>query len=186
MTSFINRGLSRLGLVQPTIRIRFNGSETRKKKVVKCPGAQAPSTPQEMLLYNGIEPVIGTVEIELPSGVRKFEHLGVKIEMIGQVDLLYDRGNSSRFVTVVRELESAGILTEPIKQYGFEFSPEKPYETYSGYNVKLRYIVRVTISQNYNNNVIFEEDFAVEIAQSTGDNTHSHSSTHRSFYAYSL
>jgi vacuolar protein sorting-associated protein 26 len=66
---------------------------------------------------------------------------------------------------VVRELEAAGQLMRG-GSYPFEFSTEKPFETYSGYNVRLRYFIRVTITRNYNNNYTKELDFAVENAQS--------------------
>lgn len=44
--------------------------------------------------------------------------------------------------------------------YPFEFSTEKPYESYSGINVRLRYFVRVTVSRSYNN-FVKEQDFVV-------------------------
>lgn len=48
-----------------------------------------------------------------------------------------------------------------MQSYPFEFSTEKPYETYSGMNVRLRYFVRVTITRSYNT-VVKEQDFAVQ------------------------
>lgn len=77
-------------------------------------------------------------------------------------DLHFERGNNVRFLSVVRELESAGQLSRG-KTYPFEFTTEKPYETYSGINVRLRYFVRVTITRAYNNNFVKEQDFALEI-----------------------
>jgi vacuolar protein sorting-associated protein 26 len=100
-------------------------------------------------------------------------------------ELYFDRGNNIKFTTLVRELESSGALTET-KSYPFEFSTEKPYESYrsvflmsiirpqlimaslmnSGLNVRLRYFIRVTISRNYGNSVTKERDFAVQNVQS--------------------
>jgi Vacuolar protein sorting-associated protein 26 len=79
--------------------------------------------------------------------------------------LHFERGNNVRFLSVVRELESAGQLDKG-KTYPFEFTTEKPYETYSGINVRLRYFVRVTITRSYGNNVVKEQDFAIENALS--------------------
>ena len=62
-------------------------------------------------LLGGLEPLVGSVEIALPSG-KKLEHLGVKIELIGQIDLHFDRANSVKFLTIVQELEAAGTLTQ--------------------------------------------------------------------------
>lgn len=83
-----------------------------------------------------------------------------------------------KFTSLVRELESAGTLAQSrvssllrclvneliissIQTYPFEFSTEKPYESYSGLNVRLRYFIRVTISRSYNSNVK-EQEFAVQ------------------------
>jgi vacuolar protein sorting-associated protein 26 len=78
--------------------------------------------------------------------------------------LLYDHGNFVKFTALVRELEGAGMAFGGRKTYPFEFSTEKPYETYSGVNVRLRYFIRVTMSRNYGNNFVYEHDFAVENA----------------------
>jgi vacuolar protein sorting-associated protein 26 len=46
--------------------------------------------------------------------------------------------------------------------YPFEFEGiEKPYETYYGINVRLRYYLRVTIQKQYGSNVVKEFDFCV-------------------------
>ena len=83
--------------------------------------------------------------------------------MPSTTDLHFERGNNVRFLSVVRELESAGQLDKG-KKYPFEFTTEKPYETYSGINVRLRYFVRVTITRAYGSNFIKEQDFAIENA----------------------
>lgn len=203
-----------------SIYVKFNGSDWRTKKYVKVNGQ---TKNEEMLLFGGQETVSGTVEIVLPPG-RNVDHLGIKIEMIGQIgrvhwilwdisrhnviahcwghsrtmsdlgpyitlwcgilpsillvlpillpwsiitditDLHFERGNNVRFLSVVRELESVGQLDKG-KTYPFEFTSEKPFETYSGINVRLRYFVRVTITRAYNNNYVKEQDFSVENAQ---------------------
>ena len=38
---------------------------------------------------------------------KKIEHLGIRIELIGQTEMLMDKTNM-KFVVVVKELESAG------------------------------------------------------------------------------
>jgi vacuolar protein sorting-associated protein 26 len=145
----------------PKIYVKFDGHD-RKKKSVTISGQ---SKTEEQFVYNGQEVVSGSVEIVLVPG-KTLDHLGIKIEMIGQIDLHFDRGNSVRFTSPVRELEIVGQL-EKGKTYPFEFSSEKPFETYSGINVRLRYFVRVTVTRAYNNNVMKEVDFAVENAKSS-------------------
>lgn len=145
----------------PTINISFNGQSSRLTKKVKIQGQEQP---EEMLIYPGLEPVSGTVDVIVPPG-KKIDHLGIKIEMIGMIELYPDRGSNSKFISLVRELETKGDLTET-KCYPFEFSTEKPYETYSGLNVRLRYFVRVTMSRSYGNHFTKERDFAVQNVQS--------------------
>jgi Vacuolar protein sorting-associated protein 26 len=65
----------------PKIGIKFRDSETRPKKSVKVPGQ---AHLEEMVLFAGSDTVAGTVDISLPSG-RALEHMGIKVEMIGQV-----------------------------------------------------------------------------------------------------
>jgi len=59
--------------------------------------------------------------------------------VLGCVELYYDRGNHQEFTSLVRELARPGELTQNAS-YDFEFiQVEKPYESYTGANVKLRY-----------------------------------------------
>ena len=53
-------------------------------------------------------------------------------------ELFYDRGNHHEFTSLVRDLAPPGELTQSTN-YDFEFvNVEKPYETYTGANVRLR------------------------------------------------
>lgn len=146
----------------PKIYVKFDGDDRKKKTVTTISGKSAT---EELFLYDGQEVVSGSVEIILVPG-RTIDHLGIKIEMVGQIDLYFDRGNSVKFTSAVRELETVGQLGKG-KTFPFEFSSEKPFETYSGINVRLRYFVRVTITRAYNNNFVKELDFAVENAKSS-------------------
>lgn len=57
------------------------------------------------------------------------------------------------------------LFLPPQQQYHFDFNlAEKPYESYSGLNVRLRYFVRVTISTR-GKNVTRETDFVVQNIQ---------------------
>lgn len=53
-------------------------------------------------------------------------------------ELYYDRGNHHEFVSLVKDLARPGELTQS-QTLEFEFTHvEKPYESYTGQNVKLR------------------------------------------------
>lgn len=87
---------------------------------------------------------------------KKLEHTGIRIELIGHIgfflfliyfnlfyfylEMVYDSKQSSDFMTMARELEPAGILTQD-KTFQFAFNKfEKQYESYYGLSVRLRFI----------------------------------------------
>lgn len=54
-------------------------------------------------------------------------------------ELFSDKSNTHEFVDLVKELALPGELTQN-RSYDFEFMQvEKPYESYTGANVRLRY-----------------------------------------------
>lgn len=56
------------------------------------------------------------------------------------LELFSDKSNTHEFVDLVKELALPGELTQN-RSYDFEFMQvEKPYESYMGANVRLRYI----------------------------------------------
>ncbi|GMN47088.1 hypothetical protein TIFTF001_016270 [Ficus carica] len=111
-------------------------------------------------LFQSQENIVGEVNIE-PIPGKNLEHNGVKIELLGQIELYFDRGNFYDFTSLVRELDVPGELYEK-KKYPFEFSTvEMPHESYNGVNVRLRYILKVTISRNYVSNIVECQDFVV-------------------------
>lgn len=69
-----------------------------------------------------------------------------QIEFIGQIELYYDRGNHYEFTSLSKELARPGEVCQHVTSYAFEFlNVEKPFESYTGSNVRLRYFLRVTI-----------------------------------------
>lgn len=63
------------------------------------------------------------------------------------LELFNDKSNTHEFVNLVKELALPGELTQS-RSYDFEFMQvEKPYESYIGANVRLRY--ELTLSTVY-------------------------------------
>ncbi|XP_042958263.1 vacuolar protein sorting-associated protein 26A-like isoform X3 [Carya illinoinensis] len=166
------------------VSISFVDTKTRKQVPLKKDNGQTIMVP----LFQSQENIIGEVLIE-PTQGKKFEHNGVKIELLGQIvvlvigglshytwpdsilassvlfssvaELYFDRGNFYDFTSLVRELDVPGELFER-KTYQFEFSTvEMPHESYNGINVRLRYILKVTIGRNYISNIVECQDFVV-------------------------
>ncbi|KAF3455222.1 hypothetical protein FNV43_RR05670 [Rhamnella rubrinervis] len=138
------------------ISISFSDGRTRKQVPLKKENGHTVMVP----LFQSQENIVGEVLIEPIQG-KKLEHNGVKIELLGQIELYFDRGSFYDFTSLVRELEVPGELYEK-KTYPFEFSSvEMPHESYNGVNVRLRYILKVTISRNYVSNIVESQDFVV-------------------------
>ena len=79
----------------------------------------------------------------------KVDHTGIKVELIGQIELGGEKGHPYEFVSLVRDLEGVGELADS-KTYPFEFANvDKTFETYHGNNVRLRYFLRVKISRQF-------------------------------------
>ncbi|CAB4038494.1 vacuolar sorting-associated 26B-like, partial [Paramuricea clavata] len=136
--------MSFLGFGQSTdIFIDLEDSDKRKQIEVRNEEGRK----EKLLLYYDGETVKGKVKVNLKNPGKKLEHHGIKIELVGQIELFYDRGNHHEFTSLVKELARAGVMTEN-STFDFEFlNVEKPYETYTGTNVRLRYFLKVTISR---------------------------------------
>eukprot|EP00268_Persea_americana_P049321 TRINITY_DN5281_c0_g1_i5.p1 TRINITY_DN5281_c0_g1~~TRINITY_DN5281_c0_g1_i5.p1 ORF type:complete len:301 (+),score=45.61 TRINITY_DN5281_c0_g1_i5:274-1176(+) len=147
-----------IGAFKPpcNISITFADGRTRKQASIKKENGKTAMVP----LFQSHENIVGEVSIEPIQG-KRVEHNGVKIELLGQIELYFDRGNFYDFTSLVRELDVPGDIYET-KRYPFEFSSvEMPYESYNGVNVRLRYILKVTISRNYVSNIVEYQDFWV-------------------------
>ena len=139
------------------ISVTFDGDAQRPRRRLSPNATPAP-------VFAAVEPVTGVVEIRVPAG-KRLEHQGIKIECVGQIELFHDRGTYYDFTCVLRELDVPGVLMGQ-QRYAFDLShAEKPYESYNGLNVRLRYFVRVTVTRGYASSLIKEQEFVVQVAQ---------------------
>jgi len=99
-----------------------------------------------MPLYYDGENITGKVHFTLKNN-KAFDHNGIKIEFLGIIQMFNDRSSSSEFVCLSKELARPGELSHS-NSYPFEFREvEKPFETYYGATVRLKYLLRVTINK---------------------------------------
>ncbi|RNA24133.1 vacuolar sorting-associated 26B-like [Brachionus plicatilis] len=111
---------------------------------------------KQYIYYDG-EDVGGTVHIKLKKPGTKIEHQGIRLELIGQVELYYDRSNHHIFTTLSKFLCYPGEISENLS-VDFNFAAvDKPHESYHGANVKLRYFLRLTIIKRFSNTTKEEE-----------------------------
>lgn len=86
--------------------------------------------------------------------------MGVRVELVGVIENLYDKNQNSTFLQLVRDLEPPGSLTDDVI-YDFQFNRvEKQFESYNGIVIRLRYYLNVVINRNYNR-ITKEEEFIV-------------------------
>ena len=72
--------------------------------------------------------------------------------MIYFSELFYDRGNHHEFTSLVKELVKPGEMTTN-GSYKFDFvNVEKPYESYTGKDVRLRYTYNYLITDVHRSN----------------------------------
>jgi vacuolar protein sorting-associated protein 26 len=94
------------------------------------------------------ETISGKVNITLQNS-KKIEHTGIKVQFVGEIQLYYDKGNTYEFTSLVKQLARPGELVKSTT-FAFEFpNAEKPFESFIGQNVKLRYLLRVTIQRKF-------------------------------------
>jgi vacuolar protein sorting-associated protein 26 len=108
------------------------------------------------------ETIGGQVHLS-PAPGKKIDHLGVKIEILGQTELYFDRQDGHDFVSLVAELLNPGEIQGPLT-VPFEFkNVVLPHESYRGINVRVRYLIRVTISRSFGSTVVQDFPFVVRL-----------------------
>lgn len=118
-------------------------------------------TGEKAFIYTDGEDICGTANVVVKPG-KRVEHLGIKVEIIGRVELVNDRLNSYDFFSISKDLEPAGILLES-REFKWKFtSVDKSCESYWGNTAKVRYFVRLSVQRPYGANVTRELDFAVQ------------------------
>jgi len=112
-------------------------------------------------IFGDGEDVSGSAVVSVRPG-KKLEHQGIKVELVGQVDVLHDRSASYDFFSITKDLEPPGSMFES-RQYKFKFSAvDKQNETYCGINIRLRYFVRLVIIRSYAMSISKEVDMVVQ------------------------
>ncbi|KAI8565108.1 hypothetical protein RHMOL_Rhmol03G0234900 [Rhododendron molle] len=124
-----------VGAFKPACNVSITFSDEKNRK--KVPTKKENGTSLSVPLFHSQENIAGKISVEPVQG-KKVEHNGIKVELLGQIEMYFDRGNFYDFTSLVRELDVPGEIYER-KTYPFEFSTvEMPYETYNGVNVRLR------------------------------------------------
>lgn len=135
--------------------VTFSDAETRRTVEVKRDGAST-----RLPLFLSHEAVVGTIQIRNPGG-KRVEHSGMRLELVGHVELFFDRSNNHQFLTLTKILSPPGILTDELTTHDFRFEGAEQinFESYNGINVRLRYFIRFFLETKKSlSNVVSETD----------------------------
>jgi len=148
--------LSLLGFATCDVNIDLKNVEGRKKIE-----QQNEKDVQSLYIYTGEEAVAGSVSLKVKPG-KKVEYTSVRIEFIGEIELIYDRGNRHDFTSLKHDVATTpgAIKEDCVYEFNFE-NAEKTCESYNGMNVRLRYLVRCTIVRSFAPNIVKEKEIWV-------------------------
>ncbi|KAJ3426194.1 vacuolar protein sorting-associated protein [Anaeramoeba flamelloides] len=139
------------------IEISFTNVENRQT-INQTIGESKEITP--LFIYSSGDNITGEVKIKIKNS-KKLEYRNISIAFIGQIELTYDPGNPTIFITEKVLVAKGGILTGS-NDYSFNFQRKRMrYESYKGTNVNLRYFVRVIIDRNISTTYSQDKDFWV-------------------------
>lgn len=115
------------------IDVKLTKPEGRKPATIKDRNQGS----YKAIVFQDGEDVKGQVLINLNKG-KRLDHLGIRVELVGIIENLYDKNQNSVFLQLVRDLEPPGALNDNVS-YDFQFNKvEKQYETYNGIVVRTR------------------------------------------------
>lgn len=102
--------------------------------------------------HSETEDVQGVVHLMLPPG-KHFEHAGIKIQFVGRIEMshaIYEGKSHYDFISSTKELQPPTTLyqTSTTIPFYFRADDQKPYESYHGRNVAVKYFVRVIVERS--------------------------------------
>ncbi|KAL4442451.1 hypothetical protein ABPG77_005035 [Micractinium sp. CCAP 211/92] len=111
-------------------------------------------------LFSSKDTISGEVKVT-PIPGKRADHQGIRVQLLGEVELASERGHPHQFLSLVRDLAPPGDLTTQMS-LPFEFgSVEMQYESYRGTQAQLRYLLRVTVARGLGQSVVKDHPFWV-------------------------
>lgn len=138
------------------VRIQLEGLDSRKTATLKDSTGKEHTLP----VYSGPEDIIGSVVFEVKKG-KKFDHQGIKVELLGKIDIFHERNQTSEFISMSKDLEPPGSISSSVS-IPFAFNKvDKSFETYMGKFCRVRYIVKATVGRSLAANISRDFEFCV-------------------------
>jgi len=124
-----------------TAAINLEDAATRPKVTVKYKKGNN----EELFRFTNHDDIRGTVTF-VPKDGKRVEHLGIRVQLIGQIETPADHGVHFEFVSLQCTLSEAGAIEGKGKTLPFEFlHADMLNESYNGASVRLRYYLRATM-----------------------------------------
>ncbi|KAL4447861.1 hypothetical protein ABPG75_005080 [Micractinium tetrahymenae] len=111
-------------------------------------------------LFSSKDTISGEVKVT-PIPGKRADHQGIRVQLLGEVELASEKGHPHQFLSLVRDLAPPGDLTTQVS-LPFEFgSVEMQYESYRGSQAQVRYLLRVTVARGLGQSVVKDHPFWV-------------------------
>ncbi|KAL6769979.1 VPS26 [Auxenochlorella protothecoides x Auxenochlorella symbiontica] len=132
----------------PTAAVKSTRSASRRDETEDLP------------VYRSKDTVEGEVKIT-PIPGKRVDHAGIRVQLVGEIELASERGYPHEFLSLVRDLAPPGDL--PSQQaYSFSFdNVEMQHDSYLGLKVRLRYLLRVTVARGLGQSTVKDFPFWV-------------------------
>ncbi len=128
-------------------------------------GGQYGQQESAIFAYEQHQDINGLVTLYLAPG-KKVEHLGIKIQFIGRIDMSMGI-NEGRphydFVSLSKELAPPGTLYQTTELPFFFRNMDKEHESYRGRNVSVRYFVKVILERKFLPPIQKEHDIWIQV-----------------------
>jgi len=118
-----------------------------------------------LFAYEQHQDVSGVATLQLAPG-KKLEHLGIKIQFIGRIDMsmgLNEGRPHYDFVSLSKELAPPGILYQTTELPFFFRNMDKQHESYRGRNVSVRYFAKVVLERKFLPPIQKEHDIWIQV-----------------------
>lgn len=158
----------------PFWRVKHPNSK-RKASVAPAAPVLSGGDPNAMMMaaqertifaYEQHQDVGGMVTLYMAPG-KQIEHLGIKIQFIGRIDMsmsVNDHRPHYDFVSLSKELAPPGVLYQQTTEIPFFFrNMDKEHESYRGRNVSVRYFVKVVLERKFLPTLQKEHDIWIQV-----------------------
>jgi len=134
-----------------TTMINLDDAETRPKVTVKYKKGAS----EELFRFTNHDNIRGTVSF-VPKDGKRIEHLGIRMQLIGQIETPTDHSSHFEFTSLQVTLAEPGAIQGRGVTLPFEFlHADLVNESYNGTGVRLRYFLRATMTRGgFSSNIV--------------------------------